>query len=494
MTPANKLVFRAILTGLMLLGLSCGNNPAIEARYTAEKLYFQADKLARDIQIKPQLTTDNSQAALFDAFDESLNYSLAALERIDSNLYAEEFSQVSSLAHRAATQLTKAYFAQKQFDTCVILMRTLLDKAQLDWEELIAVNINLAHSLQARGDFDQAIEIYNNTIASFQPPKARNGEPLLDLMNLPMFLVRFHAMVHDTLKAKEQFEIAEAYYQKLLADSSLTQAAHGNLARLYYDTRRWDEAIEHLSQMVDSTGKVSIAAQFRVADIRTTFQQKYDVGQALYDQMLTSLSGSDTIFIPVVLFSKSRLELEQGHYAQARRQLIDLQQNYPGYYHANPRAQYLKARTHDLEKNWPRAEVEYKLLISQYGNSRVALASYLYLAKELENRGRKTESEQWYQKAEAAYSLLAARGAGTLREAEALTYRADLYRQKKDWSLAVQSLTMVYEKFPNSRVGRESLLTAAAIYSQKLDMRHVADSLITEFKKNLSRAQNDWES
>lgn len=480
-----------------ILLLACSTNEPLKARYEAEQLFFEAEKLAKEAYIKPELGTGQDLKRIFDAYDRVLNFTLASLETVDSNSNLLEYSELSSLAHRSATRLTKMYFAEKNFDTCITLMSTTLEQTRLAREEKIAVYYNLGQALQADGQFDSAITIYTYTIETFNPPLTQDGQPILEILNLPMFLVRIFTQLGDTTQARESFDDAETYYSNLLESfpgSNLAMTANGNLARLYYDSRLWDESISYLSKMVDSTGQVTLSARFRIADIQATFQKKYARAMASLDQILRSLQGRDTVFVPVARFKKGLVEMKRGRTSRARKILAEIQKSYPGYDRANPRVQYMKARSFDLENNWDRAETEYKFLIERHGESREGLATYMYLADQLAQRGRKNESEQWYDKALRQYTLLAARGSGTLREAIALTYKADLYRSQERWKDAASTLTTIYEKFSDSPVGRDCLLTAAEIYRRRLDDPVTADSLISELKKNVPAESPEWDS
>lgn len=485
----------ALIASILLV--ACGTNEPLKARYEAEQLFFEAERLSKEAYIKPELGTGLGRRVIFDAYHNALTFTIAALKVIDSTSNRQEFKELSSLAHRSATRLTKMYFAEKNFDSCISLMNDLLKNAKLGREEAIAVYYNLGQALQADGQFDGAITIYNYTIETYNPPLTRDGRPILEILNLPMFMVRIFTQLGDTAKARESFDRAETYYLDLLKtseESTLAATANGNLARLYYDTRQWDRAIAYLRQMNDTTGQTPLTALFRIVDIQSTFQKKYATALASLDQILGSLQGRDTIFVPVVWFKQALVEIERGHTSPARLILARVQKEFPGYDRANPRVQYMKARTFDLENNWSRAETEYKFLIERHGESREGLATYLYLAGQLAERGRKTESNRLYDKAEQQYTLLAARGSGTTGEAVALTYKADLYRVQERWQDAASTLTTVYEKFPATRIGRDCLLTAADIYRRQLTDPATADSLILELKKTLPVESQDWDS
>ena len=491
-----KSIVLPVLVASLLL-VACGTDESVKARYESERLFFEAEKLAEEARIKPGLGTGQNRDQIYLAYQEALDFTLASIPIVDSKQNTREFAELSLLAHRSATRLTKMHFTDHNFDTCIALMNSLLENVSLGREEKIATYYNLAQALQSDGQFDSAITIYSHTINTFNPPITRDGHPIVEILNLPLFLGRIFTQLGDSTQAIESFDNAETYYLGLIESapgSSLAMMANRNLARLYYDIGRWDESIAYLNELIDSTGQVPLSARFRIADIQSTFQKRYSAANASLDQILKSLHGRDTILIPVVWFKKSLIKLERGQNTEAREMIAKIQKDFPKYDRANPRVQYMKARSFDLENNWDRAESEYKYLIEKHGESREALATYLYLASQLSDRGRTTEADSWYAQADQQYTLLAARGTGTIKEAIALTYRADLYRSQNRWKDAASTLTMVYTKFPASRIGRKSLLTAANIYQQKLDDPITADSLKLELEKNLPANSSKWDS
>jgi tetratricopeptide (TPR) repeat protein len=275
----------------------------------------------------------------------------------------------------------------------------------------------------------------------------------------------------------------------------MATGAHANLARLYYDTRKWRQSIAELRQLTDTTDQTILDARLRVADIYAVHLDKPDTALTLYEDIYTDLTGRDTIFRPLILFKESLAQMQKKQYEAARRTLVDLQDRYPGYYLANAQAQYLKARSFDLEGNWQRAETEYKYLIEQYDGSVQAMSTHLYLARKLKEMGRADESKLWYQRAEDYFDEVASRGSGTELEGKALMFKAELYRELKQWPQAAETLTEIYTKFPRTDVGRKAIVTAAQVYRDRLKQPATADSLIAAAKAAITKPEPepDWE-
>jgi len=66
---------------------------------------------------------------------------------------------------------------------------------------------------------------------------------------------------------------------------------------------------------------------------------------------------------------------------------------------------------------------------------------------------------------------------GTMVEASAISYNAEIARLEKDWSRAAQLMEELYRRFPDQDVGRRGLGSAVRLYRDSLNNPAKADSL-----------------
>lgn len=477
--------------------LSCADNMAVRLRYEAEKKLHQAEKLLADARIKPELADPHTMRAVADRFGEVVEFCYQVLDSVNSQSYPVEHREVQHLAFRSSSRLSQLFFSYKRFDTCAAILNRLLGRVQLDEPELLTTYVNLGQALQATGLWDSALVIYDNALERFYPPVDGSGEVILALFNIPAHIFRVVNMIGDSAEVADMFHKAHEYYSGLAADfpdTRLAPAAHANLARLYDDTGQWEKEIAELSAMTDTASRSNLTIQLRIADIYGTRTKDLNRALKLYNEILDGLENSDTLARPQVFFKISMVKMEQGRYAQAREILVDLKKDYPQFYTATPMAQYAIARSFELEGNWSRAEVEYNYLIENYRGSDEAMSTFMYIADLFEKQGRKRESERWFKEAEQHFDEMAAIGTGTVVEAKALAYKADLYQQKNDWNRSAEILLSLFDKYPDSEVGRQALLKASAIYRKKLHDRAAADSLIEVLKATGTQIEQGWES
>jgi len=475
--------------GLALIG--CSGNDGLEARYQAEKMLFQANKAVRDAQIKPELNPPGTADSLRNKFGRAAEFCFAALDRIDAARYPTEHTELAHLAYQATSRLSQYLFAQRRFDSCQTLMTRLLSLDSLSEFERTYATINLGQVHQASGRWDSAVATYNRAVENYFPPLDPQGEIVYKLFNLPAHMFSIYTKIEDTSAAREYFLRAETYYDELVQQqdgSDLGDAARTTLASLYSFTGQPDQAIAELQQVTDTAGQTTLGAALQIAEIEAEVKGNYSSAYNQYETLRQRIEQlpprhADREIEPYILFKQAMILIEREQYSEARDVLQTISDEHSRFYDTFPPAQLAKARSFDLEGNWDRAFTEYRFLIEHYAGTDEALSTYLYLERYFTDNGRPTEAERWYNQGLQTFSQLAAREG--LPAARALTYQADMYRQREEWEQAARTLGQLFERFPESNIGRQALLTASVVNRDKLGRAAVADSLIEVYKRSL---------
>ena len=489
MPLSHKLFGLCLLIGLTLT--ACTDNEGMQYRYEAEKMLFQANKAVAKAGIKPELNPPGTIDSLRDNFSKTAIFCFDALAKVDSLKYPSEHAELSHLAYQSTSRLSQYLFVDQKFDSCGALMDRLLNLKGLSPFERMYATINLGQVNQAQGNWDSAVVIYNTAVEEYYPPLAPNGSVVLKLFNIPAHIFSVYTQIGDTSAAREHYLRAETYYRELVTQypgTDLGMAARTTLASLHNAGGRPDAAIAELRKVTDSSGTVSIPAELQVAEILTTAKKKYDEALTIYDRLLVRVKGlpardRNKELEPLLMLKQAMVMLEQRRFSESRKLLDDLSDKFPRFFDAYPTAQLAKARSFDLDGNWDRAVTEYRFLIEHYAGSDEALATYLYMERHFSEDRRPAEADRWYRQGLQDYNALINRG-GPIA-AKALTFRADLYRQRKEWVDAASTLEELYNKFPNSRLGRQAVLTASVLYRDKLKDKARADSLLEDYKKSL---------
>jgi len=490
-----KIIIFLVLIALMIHG--CSDNPALRLRYEAEQKFQIAENVLKKASIRPELITDPELDEIQNLYADVIAFTLTSLESVDAKKYQVEFNELEHLAFQSTNRLANVLFKLGKYNQSKEYLNQLLDAVELPNLQLLATKINLGKSYQAAGIWDSALVIYNGLLEQFYPPVDEQGEVILTLFNIPSHIYKVENMAGSDERAEVEYNRAIDYYSGLVnsyTETKVGKAARAILARLYDNTKDYEKEIEQLTFLLDSTAVSYTTIRLKIAELYGINLKQFNKSLGMMDEILTSLENAtteDTLYIAVVHFMKAMVRMEMKDFSLARQKLFDIKENYPGYFAANPKAQYALARSFELENNWGRAEIEYNYLIENYRGSDEAMASYLYVANYLKDKGRIEQSNRWYADAEKYYNQIATLGEGTQTEAVAMIYMADLFQSQDKWDSSAETLLKIFDKYYQTEPGRKAILKASAIYREKLNDDAKADSLIKVFKASIAEIQNE---
>lgn len=481
-----------ILCAVLLVTVSCSENRALKSRYVAEKLYHGAEKLLNKARLQNQLSNASVTDDLVTSYAGVVDYCLASLDSLDESESGREFSELQFLSFQSTSRVSQLLYAKKKYDQSVAVLERLISRVDLKGSHMLSTYLNLGQAIHAGGNWDSAAAVYDYCINAFYPPMSDDKNVDFKLFNLPYHVFKVLKISNDSAGASLQHTQASLYYLRLLQEfpnTPLESPAHANLALLYHAGGHWQDEVDQLSLITAESPERTARLRLKIGDVYAYGLGDPEKAQAAYGEVLGMLGPEDSALYAVTLFKLTLIKMDQGRYGEARRDLQEIKKNYRRYYESNPSVQLLLARSFDLDGKWNRAEIEYNLLIEKYRTSDEALATFLYVADYFVKKGRKSESDRWYLEAEKAYSQLSVLGTGTGLEAKALLFMADLFRQKKEWQKAAETLVDLFEKFPTSQPGRSGLRMAVSIYTNQLNNKAIADSL--QARLNLSMARID---
>jgi len=473
----------------LLVCIGCSDNPALRLRYEAEKKLAQAERALSRAQISPQLTTPEMVTEIRQAFSEAIEFSYEALGQTSPSASPVEYRELQHIAFVATSHLSKLLYAERSYNEAIEALSLLLDQPDLEPDKVLATRINLGRALQSSGRWDSALIVYNSSLTEFYPPMDNSGEVLLALFNLPIQIFRITDYVNDDTAADRELNRAVAYYNRLIEehpDTRLAPASHANLAHLYEMTGQWQQEIDQLKLLVDTSSASAESIRLKIADTYGLKLKDTRTALAIYDSLLAGIEPTDSVAYPLLRNKIAMMWMEEGKYSEARGLLQTLKRDYRNFYGRNPMAQLAMARSFELENNWSRAEVEYNYLIENYRGSEEAMDAFLYVADKLKKEGRTAEADRWYEDAEGYYRQVATAGTGGPLEAKAMLYQAELARVRGDFAGSAETLTKLFDIFPDSEPGRRALVKASLIYRRNLGQPAVADSLIDVLRASIA--------
>jgi tetratricopeptide (TPR) repeat protein len=480
------------ITAAMLLGTAsliiffgCSRDNSIAIRYQAEKLLHKAEKLYSTAGIKPDLSS-TLWGDVKRGFFEVTEYCWKHLDSIPADKHPKERQELEIIAFMATNRLSAMFYTDRKYDSSVFVLNQLLTLTNLSGKPLLVSRLNLARSMQARGSWSEAMQIYQAAIDTFYPPVDENNQIVPLVLNLPLEIVRINQMLGDSSVYYAESRAAENYYRRLITEwpnSALSTSARGNLARLFADQGRWDEAIENLRMLKDSTGQTDFEAELLIANITGAGKKLYPDAIRLYDNLIAKTS--DTSIKPIIYAQKGIALFNNKNYAECRAIMGRIKRDYNAYFRTNSLPQNYIARSFEAENMWPMAENEFRWLIENFSTTEDAFNAYLTIADHYARTNESQMAETWYGRAEEFYNKMASQYSGTYVEASAISYKAEIARRNKKWEEAAQNLEELFRKFPQTEIGQKALLNAASAYREKLNNPARADSLINLLKKEL---------
>lgn len=476
---------------IIILFCGCSNQTATKSRYEIEKMFHQAEKDFDDAQLKGEFSNPETIAKHLNNYREIKNNCYNLLESITPE--HKEVEEIQYLTYQAVSRLSQFYYARKEYDSSATVLDEMIKKIKMKGTPLVETYINLGQSLHAAGKWDSTLEVYDYAIETFYPPVEPSGVISFKLFNLPYHIFQVANISGNNQEAQIHYEYAQTYYRSLISkfpNSPLESAAHANQALLYHDKGLWLKEIEELSMIKDSSTVTQLSLDIKIADLYADKLGEHDKALDRYNKIVNNLTSEDTVIYPLANFRVAGVMIHKKDYSEAREILYDLKKDYRSFFERNPAAQLLLARSFELDGNWKRAEIEYNLLLEKFKTADESLAAYLHIIDHFSNSKRTAERERWINNAQKAFDDLIEKYPSTIIEAKALIFKADLYKQLKEWQNSIAIMLEIFEKFPGSRYSNKAILTAATIYEDELNDKIKADELREKLKKSLARPIN----
>ncbi len=470
---------------LSLTIVSCEDTRPLQLRYDAEKALYQANQENEKLRIRPESVEDSQIENLRNMYQAVMEQALNSADSIDSKVDVAEWRQLHLIAYEASQRAEGIAFSRRDFEMARGILESLLSRATLPAQNLLTARLKLGRVLQRSKHWDSAKVIYDDLVTAFYPPLDSKGEVIRAVLDLPYNAYLVETEVTEGSERDSIVYATETYYQKLLRDypdGNLAVAIHALLSVVYQREERFVDALEELSLVIDSTGQQALQARIRSWDINT-FSLKLP-RKALDDIARVTLTGDDTLFVPLLFFKRAEAYLELKQYDSCRSAIYKIKNEYEQYFARNAIAQDLIAKSFQRAGKWSRAENEYRWMIETFPESQVSFRAYTEILQHYLKSGDNKRYSEWQKRALDFYDLAARRGRGSAMEATAYSFIAEVYRLEENWIEAAKSLEKIARKFPTTEIGRRSALRGALLYRDKISDTTAANALFEVFKSS----------
>jgi len=475
------------LAALTLTGMGgCSADSAKQHRYTAEKLYHNAETMFKKTTIQSAANDTTLRNEIKNLYRQTIDYCWKHLDSVPRESHPDDRREMETVAFGAVEKLSRFYFTEQKYDSAGLIINQLLTLTRLEDIPLLRTRLSLAHIHMMKAEPARTIDIYHSLLNKFYPPADNDNQVIFDVLNLPLDIIGIcREMQNDSLIEIES-ESAKEYYLRLVDEwpnTALETAAHGNLARLFADEQNYPAAIDHLRQVKDSTGGIDAEARLLIANLTAGGLNDYSTAMIIYDELLAETT--DTLVQSHILMQKAVALYDSKQYPECRAAINQIRDEHQSYFVRNSAPQKYLALAFEKEGDWERAETEYLRLIDQYSTSEDAFNAYLVIAEHHQQTGNDKLTELWYNRADEFYKRMAVTYAGTVVEPSAIAFTADIARRKGQWQKAADILVALYEKFPNSDIGRKAIINAAGVYTNKLNNKTRGDSLLNVLRNSV---------
>ncbi len=456
----------------------CGSEPGKQIIFKAEKSLHHAERLFNTASIKPDLNDIETWRNVKDAYLNTITYCYTHLDSLTVDSFQTERKDLESVAFMATSRLASIYYADRKFDSSVIILNQLLSLTKLSDRALLSSQSNLARAYHADGDWTSGIDIYKSMLSTFYPPIDGENNIIKEVLNLPIELLRINIRLQNIVNTFEATESTRNYYQRLIAEwphTDLEKEARRLLAGLLADFARWDDAIETISAIKDSTGQTRMPEAMRIADFLSRGKNNHKEAITMYEGLLER--ADDSALLANIYIKIAIANFNKESYSECRETLKFVKDNYFAYYKSTPLPQQYLALSLEKQNEWNRAEDEYQWLITNFPNTEMAFEAYLTIAGHYENLKNSQLTDLWYSKANEFYKKMQTEQRGTSIEASAISYQAEVARRRGEWENAAKLLEELFRRFPDQEVGIRALKSAIDIYRGKLNNPAKADSL-----------------
>ncbi len=211
-----------ILATIILVG--CGGE------YPAEKLFWKASKLSKEVFANPEGTPTGQ-------FKEAVSAFQRVIDKYPESRKAGEAQFMIGGLYVARNDLTRA---RQEFSKVITEYADRVDLC-------VKAKLKIGETYETEKDWNAALRQYNEIICKY--PHS------VEALQLPLYIARRYLKAGKTAEASSAYASALESYNKIVSQhprTNLALAAQDFIASCYIDQQQWGNAIEALRVMVDT--------------------------------------------------------------------------------------------------------------------------------------------------------------------------------------------------------------------------------------------------
>lgn len=465
-----KKALLAVFSLVAALYLGCTQDSAEKILYDMEKLVYTTGRMIERINIQPQLSSAADSLALKAAYEKILTYYYTWRDHplvVGDEAVGREMNQI---AVGVQVQLARYYRSLRKVDSAITAFGRIGTEIPAGREDIANASLSIALIYRSTGQFDSTLARYDRLQREYYPPLDSLDRVNPDIIAIPIDRISIQRGLNRRDQMEASSRQALEYYSRLLEEypdnAELTRRAVTNTARVYAMNEQWDETINWLSRLTDSTGQTDIRAASVIANIYSGPKSDLDQAVVAYRQILdrepdSAIIGSTMLQLGAALCSQDKHE-------EGRKVLADLKKKFGPYPQLMAPAQFFYAQSFEKQGRWDRALSEYQWLMENYPYSEDAFRVARHIPDRFARENDAPSAEIWYDRAVDFYLRAANARKGHPIEVVAYSGLADIYRVQKQWDKVMETLGRIHALAPESRLGAQALYNAAVVAANEL--------------------------
>ena len=435
--------------------------------YNAEKMFFEAEKIKKNILINPDIANPEEYEKADNAYQK-------IIEIFNQNNKVREIKTIVGRSWLARAELL---LLQKKYDDAINVYQKIIQRSDSDKELSAVAQYSIASSLQKLQRFDAAIDAYQRVVRNYQPVLSDTLLPNMNILQIPIYIARLYRQQQKNHLVDQQYADARAYYQRICQQyprSMISLAAENQIAVSFGDQGQWEQAVEMLNGMI-----------LKYQNMPELFNVMFTLGNIYHLQLHQPEKALDVFHRIIQKYPHDKnlgqvylgiggIYLAQKYYDKARDAFQSVLNNYRNDRNSCLQAQISIARTHELENNWNKALNEYNWAVENYPNTLASLEIPLYIAAYYQKGQQRDLARAAFENAIKQYQQVMDRNPETVLATIALDYIAACYTGLEKWQEASETLqSLTKQELPGPKLV-DTYLKLGTIYEEKLNEKEKA--------------------
>jgi len=458
-------VTAGLLAALVVCGAGCGTTE-LRDRYEAEKMAWEAGKLARAMRSNPELAADEMRAQIEETYR-------AIVKRFPPGgaPRTEEARDVASIAGQSRLALATMAAERGELDQAIDLFASVRDSYAFDRRLAVEARLAAGNAYEATDRWPAAAREFEALTAAFPPAVTPSEPPDPRILRTPLKVAAGYAVRGEQSLAVEAFARARAYYDRWIRDwagSPTAQLALQLKGESFAQEGRFAEAAQTFelfdARHGDETNRAAV--WLRLAEIYAT--NLGEVAKARNCYLKVAEAYPDETSGATASIALAVLDIEDGRHEEARARLERTLARFKDEPTVSATALHYLALSHELEGNWESAAARYNALAQEHPTTLYGLTAPLHVARHYRDTGSADAAARAFERAVQQYERVIKDSESTPAELAARNYLVEARLDQGDWAGAAEALVEAAERFAESDAAPGMLMQAAELYASKL--------------------------